>query len=198
MKSCELLACPVRCRHVPPGNLPKTLLHKVTVRFSLFCEPSLALLAWFLLYAIAIVGFHLSYAPECSHLMVHTSSQRTTQAHLHLRCPHLLLQALQELHYDSKIAFVVVQKRHNIRLKPRDGDYQWSSGRQGNLKQGVAVDSGIVDPKRWEFYLNSQAPLQGTNRPSRYIVLKDEIGFSRDGMMLFINSFCYTFARATR
>lgn len=101
-----------------------------------------------------------------------------------------------KLGLDSRITLVIVQKTHNVRFRPRNPAY--SHPKTGNLVQGVLLDSGIVSNDAWEFYLNSQAPLQGTNRAAKYTVLKDEIGFSRDGIALLINNFCYTFARATR
>ena len=44
----------------------------------------------------------------------------------------------------------------------------------GVLTAGVLVDSGICHPTEFDFYLNSHAGVQGTNKPAHYHVLLDE------------------------
>jgi eukaryotic translation initiation factor 2C len=50
----------------------------------------------------------------------------------------------------------------------------------------------------FDFYLNSHAGLQGTNKPAKYSVLADEVGFSADSLQLLSHWLCHTFCRCTR
>jgi len=45
---------------------------------------------------------------------------------------------------------------------------------------GTVIDTDIVSPNGFDFYLNSHAAIQGTSRPVLYHVLYDEIGFTSD------------------
>lgn len=45
---------------------------------------------------------------------------------------------------------------------------------------GTVIDTDIVSPNGFDFYLNSHAAIQGTSRPILYQVLYDEIGFTSD------------------
>ncbi|GLC53161.1 Protein argonaute-3 [Pleodorina starrii] len=106
-------------------------------------------------------------------------------------------QACKELEegYRPPITFVVVQKRHNTRLLPADGA---AADNKGNVVPGVVVDKGIVSPDGFDFYLNSHAGLQGTNKPAHYHVLIDEIGFGADGVQILTYWMCYLYQRTTK
>jgi eukaryotic translation initiation factor 2C len=70
---------------------------------------------------------------------------------------------------------VVVIKRHNVRL------YLSASGEMsntGNCLPGTVVDSGITHPYNFDFFLISHEGLQGTVRPTHYVVLQNEMGFN--------------------
>ncbi|EFJ46144.1 Argonaute-like protein [Volvox carteri f. nagariensis] len=97
--------------------------------------------------------------------------------------------------YRPAITFIVVQKRHNTRLLPADGA---ASDQKGNVLPGTVVDKGIVAPDGFDFYLNSHAGLQGTNKPAHYHVLIDEIGFGADGVELLTYWLCYLYQRTTK
>ncbi|GAA5897871.1 argonaute/piwi family protein [Sporobolomyces salmoneus] len=97
--------------------------------------------------------------------------------------------------YNPKLLYVVCAKRHNIRFfasNPADQD------RTGNLPAGTVVDSGVTHPYLWECYLQAHAGLKGTAKPTRYICILDEIGFTSDQLEKLLNSLCYNFGRATR
>ncbi|KAI7905151.1 Piwi domain-containing protein [Cokeromyces recurvatus] len=97
--------------------------------------------------------------------------------------------------YKPTLTFVVVQKRHHARFFPiekRDAD------RTGNCLPGTVVDTNIVHPFEFDFYLQSHAGLQGTSRPTHYHVLYDENKFTADTLPELTYNLCYTFARATR
>lgn len=49
-----------------------------------------------------------------------------------------------------------------------------------DLCLGTVIDTDIVSPNGFDFYLNSHAAIQGTSRPILYQVLYDEIGFTSD------------------
>ena len=70
--------------------------------------------------------------------------------------------------------------------------------RTGNLPPGLVVDSGATHPFAFDFYLQAHAGLQGTAKPTHYICVADENGFTADRLQNLCNQLCYTYARATR
>ncbi|KFH71161.1 hypothetical protein MVEG_04007 [Podila verticillata NRRL 6337] len=97
--------------------------------------------------------------------------------------------------YKPTITFVVVQKRHHARFFPMGKE---DSDRIGNCKPGTVVDTGIVHPFEFDFYLQSHAGLQGTSRPTHYHVLYDENRFTADALQEFTYKLCHLYARCTR
>ncbi|KAI8099254.1 Piwi domain-containing protein [Halteromyces radiatus] len=90
--------------------------------------------------------------------------------------------------YKPPVTFVVVQKRHHARffpVEPRDAD------RSGNCQPGTVVDTDIVHPFEFDFYLQSHAGLQGTSRPAHYHVLYDDNNFSADALQELTYRLCY-------
>ena len=67
--------------------------------------------------------------------------------------------------YEPKITFLVVQKRHHIRLFPTDP--RNSDDRGGNVQAGTIVDTAITHPSHIDFYLVSHASIQVTH-PNHY------------------------------
>lgn len=66
------------------------------------------------------------------------------------------------------LTYIVCMKRHHIRFfanSDRDID------RSGNLPAGTVVDTKVVHPYGFDFYLQAHAGLIGTARPTRYVVL---------------------------
>lgn len=70
--------------------------------------------------------------------------------------------------------------------------------RSGNLKAGTVVDTDVTHPFAFDFYLQAHAGLQGTARPTHYVVLRDENNFNADSMQRLCNDLSYTYLRATR
>uniref|UniRef100_A0A383VYD8 Piwi domain-containing protein n=1 Tax=Tetradesmus obliquus TaxID=3088 RepID=A0A383VYD8_TETOB len=97
--------------------------------------------------------------------------------------------------YCPPITYVTVSRAHSTRLFPADRDNQDKSG---NVLPGTVVDSGICHPSQFDFFLNSHAGLQGTNKPAHYHVLVDENAFSADGLQLLTYWLCYLYCRCTR
>ncbi|OCF32605.1 argonaute [Kwoniella heveanensis BCC8398] len=73
--------------------------------------------------------------------------------------------------YSPKVTFVICAKRHAMRFfAQNDGDRD----RTGNLPPGTIVDSQVTSPMVHDFYLQAHAGLQGTARPTHYVVVADE------------------------
>ncbi|KAG0352789.1 eukaryotic translation initiation factor 2C, 2, partial [Gamsiella multidivaricata] len=97
--------------------------------------------------------------------------------------------------YMPTLTFVVVQKRHHTRFFPMqraEGD------RLGNCHPGTIIDTEIVHPFEFDFYLQSHSGLLGTSRPAHYYVLLDDNKFSPDELQDVTYKLCYLFARCTR
>jgi len=96
--------------------------------------------------------------------------------------------------YQPLITFVVVQKRHNTRFFPRQGE----GDRKGNVVPGTVVDRDISHPHEFDFYLVSHEGLQGTVKPTHYHVLLDENKFKADELQTLTHHLCYLYCRCTR
>ncbi|KAG9326406.1 hypothetical protein KVV02_008026 [Mortierella alpina] len=97
--------------------------------------------------------------------------------------------------YKPKITFVVVQKRHHTRffpLDPRQAD------KLGNCRPGTVIDTEVVHPFEFDFYLQSHAAILGTARPAHYYVLQDDNRFTPDELQGLTFNLCHLYARCTR
>ncbi|KAF9359202.1 Eukaryotic translation initiation factor 2C [Mortierella sp. AD094] len=100
-----------------------------------------------------------------------------------------------DINYKPDLTFLVVQKRHHTRffpLKPNEGD------QLGNCHPGTVIDTHIVHPYEFDFYLQSHAGLLGTSRPAHYYVLLDDNKFSPDELQELTYKLCHLYARCTR
>ncbi|KAL3652627.1 Protein argonaute 16 [Castilleja foliolosa] len=88
-----------------------------------------------------------------------------------------------------KFTVVVAQKNHHTRL------FQASASE--NVPSGTVVDTKVVHPRHYDFYMCSHAGLIGTSRPAHYHVLLDEIGFPPDDLQNLIHSLSYVNQRST-
>ncbi|KAG8635585.1 protein argonaute 2 isoform X2 [Manihot esculenta] len=106
-----------------------------------------------------------------------------------------LKRAFRSINYAPTVTLIVAQKRHQTRLFPagRSG-----GNSNGNVSPGTVVDSKIVHPFEYDFYLCSHYGSLGTSKPTHYHVLWDEHGFSSDQLQKLIYNMCYTFARCTK
>ncbi|KAL4606452.1 hypothetical protein ACB092_09G104000 [Castanea dentata] len=106
-----------------------------------------------------------------------------------------LKMALQKNKYYPTITLIVAQKRHQTRLfleNERDG------GPTGNVSPGTVVDTTIVHPYHFDFYLCSHYGSRGTSKPTHYYVLWDERGFTSDELQKLIYHMCFTLVRCTK
>ena len=102
--------------------------------------------------------------------------------------------ASRGLAQETRILFIVVQKRHHIRLFPLDRVMD----RSGNCVPGTVIDSDITHPFEYNFILQSHAGIQGTSRPTIYYVIYDEIKIDPDILQQLCYNLCYLAERATR
>lgn len=92
------------------------------------------------------------------------------------------------------MTFICVQKRHHTRFFP----LEQSQGKNENVMPGTCVDSDIVHPTQYQFYLASHGAIKGTVRPAKYCILKDEIAMSVDDLQAITHAMCHAFVRCTR
>ncbi|CCM05785.1 uncharacterized protein FIBRA_08018 [Fibroporia radiculosa] len=97
-----------------------------------------------------------------------------------------------------KLVFIVVGKRqvvHHIRFFPLQAGEADSSG---NCPPGFVVDDQITNAMYPDFYLQSHSGIQGTSRPSHYIVIENELGLTADIYQDLSFKLCHVYASATR
>lgn len=92
-----------------------------------------------------------------------------------------------DANYNPEINFIVAQKRHSIRF----------SSNGNNLVPGTVVDD-IGNPDTFDFYLVSQNAIQGTARPVRYLVVRNDSKFDKMAMYELVFNLCHLYARATK
>ncbi|GFQ05617.1 protein argonaute 2 [Phtheirospermum japonicum] len=97
--------------------------------------------------------------------------------------------------YNPRITVIVAQKRHQTRLFVENKN---DGGRTGNVPPGTVVDTDIVHPHNFDFYLCSHYGGLGTSKPTHYYVLWDENRFSSDELQKLIYDMCFTYARCTK
>ncbi|KAL3509941.1 hypothetical protein ACH5RR_029342 [Cinchona calisaya] len=88
-----------------------------------------------------------------------------------------------------KFTVIVAQKNHHTKL--------FQDGTPENVPSGTVVDTKVVHPRNYDFYMCAQAGMIGTSRPAHYHVLLDEIGFSPDDLQNLILSLSYVYQRST-
>lgn len=108
----------------------------------------------------------------------------------HTDVVHNTSQASSEL----KVTAVVVVKRHNVRLYPRNPD---RTSDKDNCLPGTVVDRGTTHPYNFDFFLISHDALQGTALPTHYTVLVNDIGFYATQIQDLTHKLCYTYQRST-
>ncbi|KAJ8758758.1 hypothetical protein K2173_000479 [Erythroxylum novogranatense] len=103
-----------------------------------------------------------------------------------------LKRAFQSINYTPTVTVIVAQKRHQTRLFRDEGRSV------ENVSPGTVVDTKIVHPFEFDFYLCSHYGSLGTSKPTHYQVLWDEHGFTSDQLEKLIYNMCFTFARCTK
>ncbi|XP_043687930.1 protein argonaute 2-like [Telopea speciosissima] len=104
-------------------------------------------------------------------------------------------KAIQCDGYSPTITLVIAQKRHSTRLFPMD---KKQGAYNGNVFPGTVVDTTIVHPWKFDFYLCSHYGMLGTSKPTHYYCLWDDHKFSSDELQQITYNLCYTYARCTK
>lgn len=130
----------------------------------------------------------------------------------------LIRAAISKTSKGMKLVVIVVQKRHHTRFVRAQAKVQPHRPNCPilNVPSGTVVDQTIVEPIYKMFYLNShfsqlvmrthmhllESPsmsdcfyLQGTSKPTKYIILEDELKFSADNIQKFCYYSCHTCIR---
>ncbi|KAK1945493.1 Protein argonaute-2 [Phytophthora citrophthora] len=97
--------------------------------------------------------------------------------------------------YNPPVTFIVVNKRHHLRAFAAD---QRGADRKGNVMPGTVIDTGVVDPHRFDFFLYGHSGIQGTTVPGHYTVLHDENKMAAEDIHRLTYHLGYTFSRCTR
>ncbi|KAK4977421.1 hypothetical protein LTR28_006932 [Elasticomyces elasticus] len=93
-----------------------------------------------------------------------------------------------------KLTVVVVTKRHHTRFYSTPG---MDIGENNNCVPGTLVDRGVTSLHCFDFFLQAHSGIKGTVKPTYYVVLKDEIGFTAKELQDFTHDLCFTYVRAT-
>ncbi|KAI9122436.1 hypothetical protein K1719_006276 [Acacia pycnantha] len=104
-----------------------------------------------------------------------------------------LKSVFENAEYTPTITLVVAQKRHQTRLFPEKQELPL-----GNVWPGTVVDTKVVHPFEFDFYLCSHYGSLGTSKPTHYHVLWDEHKFTSGDIQKLIYYMCFTFARCTK
>lgn len=96
-----------------------------------------------------------------------------------------------------KVSCLVVQKRHKVRFMRRD-PVQTRKGPDFNMQPGTVVDSVVVHPTDFSFYLAPHKTIQGTTRPAHIYMILDEIKFSQDEAQAMIHALSYLSPRCNK
>ncbi|MED6145247.1 Protein argonaute-2 [Stylosanthes scabra] len=108
-----------------------------------------------------------------------------------------LKRTFQRANYSPTITLIVAQKRHQTRLFPSPPENETLPSR-GNVLPGTVVDTVIIHPFEFDFYLVSHHGSLGTSKPTHYHVLWDEHNFTSDKMQKLIYDMCFIFTRCTK
>nr|XP_010943243.1 protein argonaute 16 [Elaeis guineensis]XP_029116515.1 protein argonaute 16 [Elaeis guineensis] len=88
-----------------------------------------------------------------------------------------------------KFTVIVAQKNHHTKL--------FQAGGPENVPPGTVVDTKVVHPRNYDFYMCAHAGMIGTSRPTHYHILLNEIGFSADDLQELVHSLSYVYQRST-
>lgn len=80
-----------------------------------------------------------------------------------------------------RITLVIVGKRHHARF------YSTKPGDPQNVRSGLVVDSTVVYPKQFNFYLQAHDSPIGTARNAHYVVLENESGYNADELQEIVS-----------
>ena len=97
--------------------------------------------------------------------------------------------------YTPKITYIIVDRQHHTRFFPFKSE---DMDKLGNLLPGTVVDRMITRASSFEFYLCSHAGIRGTSKPTLYLVMHDDYGFSSNELQKLTFNLCFTYSRSNR
>ncbi|KAH9163100.1 Piwi-domain-containing protein [Lactarius sanguifluus] len=111
-----------------------------------------------------------------------------------------ILQAFKRIdsknpRYRPTLSILICGKRHHARFYPTNSDH---ADKNGNTRPGTVVDRGVTSLVDFDFYLQAHAGLQGTVRPTHYVVVYDESSLTADAVQQGVHAASYLYARATK
>lgn len=98
-----------------------------------------------------------------------------------------LQEAIKTLNLDTKLVFIVVQKRINTRLFLKDRDNSL------NPPAGSIVDQEVTRRNLFDFFLVAQHVRQGTVTPTHYIVLHNDTVIKPDNIQRLSYKLCHMY-----
>ncbi|KAJ6224924.1 hypothetical protein RDWZM_003469 [Blomia tropicalis] len=106
----------------------------------------------------------------------------------------MIVNSFKKVDTQCKLTVIIIQKRHHTRFALAKQD---TNGRKPtyNVPMGTVVDTEIVDPTLKVFYLNSHFSPLGTSKPTKYIVLRDDLLLSTDQVQHLCFNTCFQYAR---
>ncbi|KAI9646022.1 hypothetical protein NHQ30_005460 [Ciborinia camelliae] len=91
------------------------------------------------------------------------------------------------------ITLLVVGKRHHTRFFPK---VEKPEKNNHNLNSGLLIDTGVVTPNHFSFYLQSHDSGLGTAKSAHYIVITNESQYTAREIQETTNKICFTGSRA--
>lgn len=107
-------------------------------------------------------------------------------------------RACRNINPKPEITCVVVQKRHHTRFFPKPGSGIGDRDRFKNVPPGTIVDKKITHPNESQFFLVSHESIQGTAKPTKYCIIRDDSRFNIDDLQAITFNLCHLFARCNR
>jgi len=89
--------------------------------------------------------------------------------------------------YKPKFAMIIVKKRVSTRL------FHAQRGNYTNPPPGTIVDTAVVRPEWYDFFLISQSVRQGTVTPTHYNVISDDTGLKPDHFQRLTYKLCHLY-----
>ena len=106
----------------------------------------------------------------------------------------LIQAAINHMGKPMKFTVIITQKHHNTRFALTQVNL---SGRKPtfNVPSGTVVDNTIVEPIYKMFYMNSHFSPLGTSRPTKYVIIRDDLNMSADTVQKMCFLLCYNSVR---
>lgn len=101
-----------------------------------------------------------------------------------------------QANYRPPITFIIVQKRHHVRMYPEDAK---QADKNGNMLPGTVVDSGITHAVDHDYYLCSHPGMKGTSKPTHYFIYDErKPALTNDQLQEMTYALCHMNVRSTK